>query len=343
MNSKLNHCYLLLVMLSFISCNLKKGMPEIRDKEAAFAAYEGLRNKLHSSDKSSIPALLNNLKEWKVLEDTVLHFLIADTTLEQSQSIQDMTRCAIIRNDMTNEIIRLSDSQLRTYADIIDIQQSFNGQDIKDKYPGIFHNAEIFFNELTEKAYKKKTAHEILTAYTQKLHDWESRGFSSRQDMLEFIKEEDFLFLSFLDHLYAYDNKSVQTIITETNHISELMFQAANSGKLDIMELRIYMGIRTNRRLIQNAATCAEAIRLKQVKTPEQATLTVSILLNPYSNYNRICTGIHTHKQIEELHALGKQISPLINSLKQEGLIEKLPTDSLPNKIIKEHILITMK
>lgn len=103
------------------------------------------------------------------------------------------------------------------------------------------------------------------------------------------------------------------------------------------------MGVRTNRRLIQNAAKCADAIRMKRIKTADQASMTVSILLNPFSNYNRICTGMRTKKQIKELRSLGKQISPLINQLKQLDLIEVLPTDSLPNKIIKEHILITMK
>lgn len=342
MNLKFNHCYLL-VMLSFISCNFSKEMPRIRDKEEAFTAYETFKNKLHSSSQLSTNNLLNELQEWKVLEDTVLHFMISDSTLEQSRSIQDMTRCAVIRNDITNEIIRLTDSRLHTYADIIDIQQNFNEPDLKDKYPDIFHNAEYFFNELTGKARTGKTAHAILAEYADKLLYWKSRGFSSKQDMLEFIKEEDSYFVTFLDHLYEYDSKSVQSIIMGTNHISKLMFQAAKVGILNATELKIYMGIRTNRRLIQNAIKCADAIRLEQIKTPEQATMTVSILLNPYSNYNQICTGIHTTKQIKELHSLGKQIPPLINHLKQQGLIKELSIDSLPNKIIKEHILIIMK
>lgn len=342
MNPKLKHCYLL-VVLSFISCNFKKEMPEICNKETAFTAYEEFKNKLHSSDKSSVTDLLNNLNNWKVLEDTVLYFLISDSTSDQSREIQDITRCAIIRNDITNEIIRLADSRLHTYADVIDIQQSFNNQNLKIKYPDIFHNAEHFFNGLTEKARSPKTAHEILTEYANKLLYWKSRVFSSKQDMLQFIEEEDRLFISFLEHLYAYDSKSVQTIIAATDHISNLMFQAANSGKLNLAELRIYMGMRTNRRLIQNAMKCVDAIRLNQIKTPEQASMTASILLNPYSNYNRICTGIHTQKQLEELHSLGKQIPALIAHLKQDSLIKMPSADSLPNKIIKEHILITMK
>ena len=318
-------------------------MPRICDKEEAFTAYETLKDKLHNSNELSTTNLLNELQEWKVLEDTILHFMISDSTLDQSRNTQDLTRCAIIRNDITNEIIRLTDSQLHTYADIIDIQQSFNKSNLRDRYPDIFHNAELFFNELTGKTNTGKTAHVILTEYTDKLLLWESRGFSSKQDMLEFIKEEDRHFVSFLDHLYEYDSKSVQSIIMETNHISKLMFQAANAGTLNTTELKIYMGIRTNRRLIQNAIKCADAIRLEQVQTPVQAAMTISILLNPYSNYNQICTGIHTKKQIEELRSLGKQIPPLINHLKQQGLINELSIDSLPNKIIKEHILITMK
>lgn len=317
-------------------------MPELCNKETAFTAYEELKNKLHNSENSSVTDLLDNLNEWKMIEDTVLYYLISDSTLNQSHEIQDITRCAIIRNDITNEIIRLADCGLRTYADVIDIQQSFNNQKLNVKYPSIFHDAEHFFNGLTENARSPKTAHEILTEYTNKLLYWKSKGFSSKQDILEFIEEEDRLFISFIEHLYAYDSKSVQTIITATDHILSLMFQAAESGKLNLMELRIYMGIRTNRRLIQNAMKCADAIRLNQIKTSEQASMTASILLNPYSNYNRICTGIHTQKQVKELHSLGKQIPTLIAHLKQNSLIKMSLADSLPNKIIKEHIFITM-
>lgn len=338
----LNYFYLL-VTLSFISCNSKKEMPEICNREDALTAYEEFKNKLHSSDKSSTIKLVNHLKEWKMLEDTVIHFMILDNTLDQTNKIQDISRCAVISNDIKNEIIRLTDSQLHTYADIVFIQQSFNEYNLQEKYPDIFHHAECFFNELTTKVHAEQTADEIITEYTNRLLYWKSKGFSSGQDMLDFIKEENSLFITFLDHLYEYNAQSVKIIIMMTDCISDLMFRAAAAKKLDIRELRIYMGVRTNRRMIQNATKCTDAIRLNQVKTPEQADMTVSILLNPYSNYNRICTGLHTKSQSEALSDLGKQISPMISHLKQQGLIKKNLPDSLPNKIIKEHILITMK
>lgn len=337
------NCLLLLVMLSLISCNFKQETPRISSKKDALTAYEEFKNQLHNADKPSPHNLLNNLRTWKMLEDTVLHYLISDSTSNPDHKIYDMTRCALIRNDIENEVMRLIDSRQYAYADIIDIHQSFNEYKIKDRFPNIFHDAENFFNALTAQVPSNKTLHEIMDEYTHKLLDWKSKGFSSRQDMLEFIKEEDILFTSFLNHLYEYNNKSIETIIVLTNYISDLMFQAADKEKLDIRELRIYLAMRTNRRLIQNAIKCADAIRLKQVKTPEQATMTVSILLNPYSNYNRLCTGIHTKEQIQALHSLGVQIPQLIDQLKQQGLIRKQMPDSLPNKIIKEHILITMK
>lgn len=342
MKFKLN-CLLLLGMLNLISCNLKKETPKIRSKEDALTAYEEFKDKFHNADKSSTYKLLNNLNAWKELEEQVFHHIASDTTPNQSHSIQEKARCAIIRNDIKNEVIRFIDNHQYTYTDIIDIHQSFNEYNFKDRFPDIFHEAENFFNGLTKQVYSEKSMQEIMTEYTNRLLYWKSKGFSSRQDMLEFIKEEDSLFTLFLSHLYEYDSKSIGTIIEMTSHISNLMIQAANKDKLDRRELGIYFGMRTNRRLIQNAIKCAEAIRLGQVKTPEQATMTVFILLNPYSNYNRLCTGAHTKKQIEALQSLGVQIPQLVNQLKQKGLIREQLPDSLPGKIIKEHILITMK
>ncbi len=335
-------CYLL-VMLIFISCNLKNEKSKIYNKENAITTYEEFQNKLHNTQLASTNDLLNKLEEWRILEDTVLHYLISDSIQDQTRNVQDMTRCAVIRNGITTEIIRLTDSQLRTYGDIIDVQQSFNDYNLNDRYPDTFHNAECFFNRLIIQKHKDKNAHEIMTQYTNQLLYWKSKEFSSKHDMLEFIKEEDYHFSYFLDHLYDYDSRSVKSIITMTDNISKLMYESAKTGKLDMNELKIYLGIRTNRRLIQNANKCASAIRLKQIKTPEQAEMTVSILLNPYSNYNRMCAGMRTKEQTKALHSLGKEIPSLLNYLKQQGLIRKNISDSLPNMMIKEHILITMK
>lgn len=168
-------CYLL-VMLIFISCNLKNEKSKIYNKENAITTYEEFQNKLHNTQLASTNDLLNKLEEWRILEDTVLHYLISDSIQDQTRNVQDMTRCAVIRNGITTEIIRLTDSQLRTYGDIIDVQQSFNDYNLNDRYPDTFHNAECFFNRLIIQKHKDKNAHEIMTQYTNQLLYWKSKS-----------------------------------------------------------------------------------------------------------------------------------------------------------------------
>lgn len=338
MRLKLNCCYLI-ALLSVISCTSNKTQ-EICNKDDAFHSYETFANRLHKSQKMSISQIVTALDEWKLLEDTVLHFIITDSI---SDNLPNITRCAIIKNNITDKIIDLVDGQTRSYEDIIVIQQSLSGYSHSMANIDAFRNAEAFFKTLENNVSKNTTAHQVLSQYIKALMLWNTKKISSLRDIQEFIKEEDFFFINFLNHLYEYNSEDVQTIIKATEEMTGNMYKSFANKKLRSSDIHIYMAIRTNRRLMQNAAQCAEAIKSKIIKTPAQAAMTVSMLINPYSNYNYTCIGLRTKDQIKKLSSIGKQIEPLITQLKREGLIDELNTDSLPYKLIKEHILIKME
>lgn len=337
----LNYCYLV-ALLSTISCTSNKTQ-EFYNKEDAFHSYETFANRLHKSQKMSISQIATTLNEWKLLEDTVLHFIIADSVSDSSQNIKDITRCALTKNIITDKLLKLVDGQARSYEDIIVIQQSLNEYDHLIVSTETFRNAEAFFKAIDNNNSKNATAHQVLARYINALTHWSTKDISSLKDIQEFIKEEDFFFVNFLNYLYEYNSEDVQAIIKATEKTTEHLYKSFINKKLSIKELNIYMAVRTNRRLIQNAEQCVEAIKSKIIKTPAQAAMTVSMLANPYSNYNYTCIGLRTKDQIAKLSSIGKQIEPLVSQLRRERLIDELKTDSLPYKLIKEHIRIKME
>lgn len=337
----LNYCYLV-ALLSTISCTSNKTQ-EIYNKEDAFHSYETFSNRLHKSQRMSISQIATTIGEWKQLEDTVLHFIITDSVSDSSQNIEDIARCARTKNIITDKLVKLVDGQTRSYEDIIVIQQSLNEYSHLMASTEAFRYAEDFFKTVENNISKNTTVHQVLTRYINALTLWNTKDISSLKDIQEFIKEEDYLFVNFLNYLYQYNSEDVQAIIKATEKVTEHIYKSFVNKRLSIKELNIYMAIRTNRRLIQNAEQCAEAIRSRRITTPAQAAMTVSMLINPYSNYNYMCIGLRTKDQIAKLSSIGKQIEPLVSQLRRERLIDELKTDSLPYKLIKEYIHIKME
>ena len=337
----LNYCYLV-ALLSTISCTSNKTQ-EIYNKEDAFYSYETFANRLYNSQKMSISQIATTLDEWKQLEDTLLHFIIIDSVSDSSQNIKDIARCALTKNTITDKLLKLVDGQRRSYEDIIVIQQSLNEYNHFMANTEAFLNAKVFFKTIENNISKNTTSHQVLVQYINTLTLWNTKDISSLKDIQEFIKEEDFLFINFLNYLYQYNSEDVQAIIKATEKVTGHLYKSFANKKLSIKELKIYMAIRTNRRLIQNAAQCVEAIRSRRIKTPAQAAMTISMLINPYSNYNYMCIGLRTEEQIAKLNSIGKQIEPLVSQLRRERLIDELKTDSLPYKLIKEYIHIKME
>lgn len=340
---KIRLLYLSVLALTVISWSCKGRISKITCKKDAFSAYEVFWKEQCTTKGIPTPKLIEALDKWIVLEDTLLYFMIADSTLEESKSVQDMARCATIGNNIIKEMLRLVDSEPRTYKDVVLVQQAFNCAKNSTVSSSVLREAGMFFNSLNDKAQTNSTATEIFAEYTNRLAAWHDEGFISKKEMLDFICEEDRLFTGFLIHLYEYDDMSVQTVVKATTEIVELLIQATSDRKINSEDFIAYMGIRTNRRLIQNAQRCMDAINRNQVKTKRQAAMTISMLLNPYSNYNQLCIETRTEKQVEELYSVGEQMESLFNKLRKKDLIEGLKLDSLPYKLIKEHIHITMK
>lgn len=124
--------------------------------------------------------------------------------------------------------------------------------------------------------------------------------------MQEYIKEETLLFINFVNHLYDYDRRSIQNLTNAISKVTEIMYKSSEDGSLNSEEVSIYMGIRTNRRLIQNASKCMEAIKSEIIQTPNQAAMTISMLLSPYSNYNT-CIRLRSQEQVNDLKRIGKK------------------------------------
>ena len=69
----------------------------------------------------------------------------------------------------------------------------------------------------------------------------------------------------------------------------------------------IYMAMRTNRRLIQNAAVCLKDIREDRIKSKSQAWGYACMMLQPYISMDGICAVLLSDAEKEELRRIAEQ------------------------------------
>lgn len=70
--------------------------------------------------------------------------------------------------------------------------------------------------------------------------------------------------------------------------------------------------------------------------------LTVSMLLNPYADFNWLALAMRTSGQYGQLLEMSGKIPEAIHTMECKQLVSVLNIDSLSNKLIKEYIAFVM-
>lgn len=153
--------------------------------------------------------------------------------------------------------------------------------------------------------------------------------------MLAFIKEEDRLFRSFLDHLIELADADLSVITRDTEKCCLSIFQSAENGRLSYRDALVYTARRTNRRIILNALACRDDISQGNVKTEAQAKAYVWMLLQPYVALDGFSVAILSDMERATLHAVADRTPQMIVKLNKTAGTDNDQWQVLPGVLIK--------
>lgn len=153
--------------------------------------------------------------------------------------------------------------------------------------------------------------------------------------MLAFIKEEDRLFRSFLDHLTELADADLSVITCDTEKCCLSIFQSAENGRLSYRDALVYTARRTNRRIILNALACRDDINQGNVKTEAQARAYVWMLLQPYVALDGFSVAILSDMERTTLHAVADRTPQMIAKLNKTAGTDNDQWRVLPGVLIK--------
>lgn len=179
---------------------------------------------------------------------------------------------------------------------------------------------------------------QVLSAYRALLAESVRDGIHSRDDLTAYLKKEDALFRAFLAHLHDLDGSDVADIARDTERCCEQVFLAAGRSEVAWRDAMVFLAVRTNRRLIQNARTCIDDVRNRRVETPQQACAYIWMILQPYASMDGLCLALLSPDDRERLYGIAAQTPTAFEAL---GAILQSAgdrQDKLPGMLIEAFI-----
>ena len=318
-----------------VSCS-SDGEYTFRSPDDALRKYQNYASFLHGETALDTDGLIDALCHWQELSDTVYSYLCRDSLFDVNVHLS--SSFSVTGDSIRTCLLMLSDSSDRSYADILRIKERTCAFRNDSSLVKAGAEAVSFYDSFGELKVSPRSGEEALSSYRGYLSSVISDGIHSDADLGRFLKFEDVLFRSFLDHLPEYSDLPLSDVTLSTETICRQVFAACNDGELDSRKVMIAMAVRTNRRLIQNAQVCIEEIRKGKVKDDEQMAAYQWMTIQPLLSMDALCVALLTDAQKELLLRIAEDFQKSLQSSKQDDATLRLMTEEIPKQILKLYI-----
>lgn len=310
---KRNLVYLTTVFITvftflLVSCASRSRFVFQSSKDAVDASRNML-NELRKTETADIEKLTAFISDWRILQDTVMTKLMNDS----SQLSLDLAEDFFVAADSIKiEIKRVAYSKPRTLNDILFLRLNTakNIDEWIDKKS--FADAKDFFENLDkEKTYP--TLKESLQQYYSLLN--KTRKFQKEGEMLEFIVKEDKCFRSLMEHLSEVKQQDLIKISGLTSDYFDKL-TAAVSQKINdetCKRISMYLTMRINRRVVQNADACRLLLNKKPHLDQTQSQMFKWMIVQPFFTLDDYSAALITKNQEKVLNSLAKEIPQLFS------------------------------
>lgn len=330
---------LLAIILSTISSctSCSQGEYDFQSPEDAIAVYQKYLGTLKDTKHTSTKEFSTILNTWKETKDTVLHFLQKDSSMLNND------KCALsfgMTNDsIRKEMLRLAETWRYSYSDVLTIKEETSSFKDDQELQVAVREAEPFFLSLTETPISMSDKASILKRYRYFLSNASKRQITNKSDMLNFIKQEDFFFRSFLEHLYEMNDEQLSDITENTQKVCQGIFIAARQGKITAKDAMIYMSMRTVRRLLQNSVVCINDINRVDMKDKAQGNAYLWMIIQPFISISPFALATLTPEERSKFNYVVTQIPKSTRFAATFDIKPQALNYLLPQQLLKMYIL----
>ncbi|WP_314722638.1 hypothetical protein [Prevotella nigrescens] len=338
MSAKKISSTIVLAACLFCSCT---SHPSFKNSTEAIEACKAKLTELQSYKDADIEKVADLTSQWQELQDSSYSVFSKDSTINLKSPIA--MAYFVISDSIRTELTRLAFSQQRSLQDVMYLKLNTASDREKIQKSDTYKKASEFYEKL-DKEKTIKGLERILGDYNKLLN--KTRTFEKEAQLLSFIQREDRCFRSLMEHLSNVPMRDMQRLTQETSGLFNRLYDSVGKKSDEINDrTMLYLTMRFNRRIMQNAIACREDILNNNYLNNEQRVSYRWMLIQPYVSMDEYSTSVLTKKQREELMILSKELPVLLNRLDNQKKTKK-EEDKLVNTLadyfLKSYISSTL-
>lgn len=244
-------------------------MPHFETSGEAVTAYREYLSDVQKTKSMEWEDLAVSIASWQELRDSVAAALQRDTVRKAHGYPEETFRA--VHSAIAAEYQRLALTNPRTYRDVLYLKEQGTPEARREELQRQAEKMQPFFELLDTIPLYKDTPEKALKRYDRFLSATLENGIANKRLFLDYLRNEDVLFRSYLTHIPELAGTSMSGITDKTERCCLLAIQSAGKSDFPVEEAVQYLTLRTNRRLLQNAVACMKDIDNGKLKSPEQA------------------------------------------------------------------------
>lgn len=280
-------------------------------EEAVAACHKELAT-LREIKTADISKLTTVVADWVVLQDSVYNCLSRDTAIQLNTHLT--TDYYTVSDSIREELVRIAKLQPRSLHDVtyLKIHTAQGREKIHDSQD--FKKACEIFSDMEKSGLYSDLA-ATLTAYNNLLDTTDV--FSKENEVVAFLEEEDRCFRSLMNFLSEAGQNDLALITGKTARLFDDLYGRVSAGGNSTVSERmsLFLTMRFNRRIIQNAEACMKDIHGKKRLSDQQKDSYRWMLIQPFMSIDRYSMASLTDRQEKALLHLADELPSLFACL----------------------------
>ena len=296
------------LLICFTSCDRH---PSFASSEEALEGCKEQLASLKEKKEVSIEELSKLTSSWLEVQDSAYSVFGKDSSLSLKSPMA--VAYFLVSDSIRGEISRLAFSQSRSLRDVMYLKQHTAMQREKLQKDAIYQDAVKFYEKLDEYPLYPDLA-STLSAYSKLLSS--AKGFQQGEELMKFIAMEDKCFRSLMKYLSSVDTEQLRKLTAATTQVFDGLYSSVGNLTNDVNDrTMLYLSMRFNRRIIQNAQACQEDVKAGKRLNAVQRANYRWMLIQPFMAIDDYSAAVLTPSQAEILLSLSDELPRLLEKL----------------------------
>lgn len=326
-----------IAVIALTACGEKRDTFTFKDGRDALVACHKEYQELRSMKDCGNDKLASVIARWSLLRDSTISCLTRDSVIESDA--EPTTDFLIVADSIRKELSRLAFSKERSLREVVTIKVKtartlsiFNEKEV--------NTARNFFRNLDDEPIYA-TLEQTLSEYNKILT---GNPFKKEGELHEFIRREDRCFRSMLSFLNNIPQEQLQKITDKTATLFNNLYNNTVADLSNEINERvmIYLTMRFNRRIIQNAEVCRKNINEEVALTDELAGNYRWMIIQPFMTIDNYGLALLTDKQQRSMGKVADELPELLSYVEGKDF-KKTPKEEQKRlrKILADYFLKT--